>query len=437
MRARMTGLFGIFVAVLMLMGGAAVERRETRREERRTKEILAVAVERARDEVTEEENKDKTLLQTAISGQGELAAGGLVLVVADSHGILWRSRQHAPDWPAVSDDWRFQTLTHGDQTLVMAREWEPVEAALRETAFALLQLGLIVVCATALAAWFVVGKTLSPLERLAAQAQNSSTDLMHVRLQSPSSDAEMRHLTATLNELLSRLAKEAQARGRFYAAASHELRTPIQVLLGRIDVALSRPRSVEEHETTLVEVQDHAERLARLVQDLLQLNSLEMRQSVAACEELNLVFWLERALEQQAGLIAERGLSLDTKFEDGMITAPPAHVEILLRNLLENAAKYAAPGSALRISLSHYAQAVTLSIWNACDMAPNADLTLWFEPFFRPDAARNSQTGGNGLGLSIVAALARSNDWKVELKTQDGGVLAQVRFPDVVKRSEK
>lgn len=440
MRARMTALFALFVAGLMLIGGAAVQNREARRADKLSRESLSFAFERAHVEIEETKanpkTSHKTLLQIVTSNRSELAAGGLVLVVVAEKNpapeVLWRSRQHAPQWPDFGDDWRVRSLSQGGQTLVLAQDWELIEEDLAETARALWQLGALVVGATALGAWFVVGRTLSPLDRLAAQAQaqaqGASIEGLQVRLESPSSDAEMRHLTQTLNDLLARLEKEAQARGRFYAAASHELRTPIQVLLGQIDVARSRARPVASHEEILAQLQSETERLAALVQDLLQLNALEMRQNMAPRERLNLKFWVERALSQQAESIDGRELMLDAHLGDAEIEATPAHIEILLRNLLENAVKYAAPSSSLQVGLESDGQSARFEVWNRCDLPADADLTTWFEPFFRPDASRNSQTGGNGLGLSIVAALALANGWKVELQAHQNGVLAQVWF---------
>lgn len=430
MRARMTLLFALFVAFLMLVGGAAVLRREERRAEKRTGEILSVARERAQAELGDATEKRRSLLQAILSDKAEIAAGGLVLMVVQDGKILWQSRRRAPSWPIVSDDWRFQTLDWNGQTLILAREWEPIEEELSETATSLWELGALVVMATACGAWFVVGKTLSPLDRLAAQAQNASIESLQVRLETPSSDAEMRHLTATLNNLLARLEREARARGRFYAAASHELRTPIQVLLGEIDVAKSRPRTVEQHETVLIQVQSHSERLAALVQDLLQLNALEMRQSQPAREEINLRFWVERAFGQQGAALEARQLHLESKIEDAWLEAPPTHVEILLRNLLENAVKYAPTNTALNVGLKVQAvpSEVVFTVWNACELPVGSELETWFEPFFRPDASRNSQTGGNGLGLSICRAICDANSWKVVLEKQNGGVLATVRF---------
>ena len=150
-----------------------------------------------------------------------------------------------------------------------------------------------------------------------------------------------------------------------------------------------------------------------------------MRQSETARETLELTFWVERALEQQAGALEARGLQLRTTLQAVEVCAPSLHLEMLLRNLIENAVKYASEGGAIEIGVTSNAQ---LRVWNACDLPANAQIENWFEPFYRPDAARNSQTGGNGLGLSIVAALGRANDWQIELKRHGGGVEARVDF---------
>lgn len=435
MRSRMTALFALLVALLMLGSGGAVQRRERGRAEARAQENLNVAIGRARDEISEKMRFEWSLLQIVRNDQGEIAAGGLTLLVADSAGkVLWQSRRKIPAWPRLGSDWRGRTLFYRGQTLVVAREWAPIEEELRETARALWQLGALVVGATALLAWFVVGQTLSPLHKLAAQAQNASIDTpqlrLHSPLHSPSSDDEMRHLTQTLNSLLGRLERQAQARGRFYAAASHELRTPIQVLMGEIDVARSRPRSVAQHEEVLAQIQESTERLATLVRDLLQLNALETGQNSAPRERLNLAFWVERACAQQCDALGARGLRFQCHLMETPIEAPPAHLEMLLRNLVENAVKYATPETAIEIELTHCPGETRFEIHNFCDLPAGIQPDdEWFEPFFRPDASRNSQTGGNGLGLAICRSICAANNWQLSLHAEREGVGSAVSFP--------
>jgi len=438
MRARMTLQFALFVALLMMLGGAAICRRERARAETRVQETLTIAKARARFEMGENEPHGHTVLEISRVAQGEISAGGLsLLVVDDKNNVLWRSRRHVPSWPRFGTNWRVATISRDGQTLVMARDWKPIEEDLRQTTLTLWQLGALVIGATALGSWLVVGRTLSPMERLATQARDASIESLQVRLHPPSSDAEMRRLTATLNDLLARLECETQARGRFYAAASHELRTPIQGLLGKLDVAVSRSRSADEYQNIIAGLQNATERLATLVEDLLQLNALEMGQHQSPLETINLSFWVERALEQQSAGIEARGLRVEARLHDGEIEAPSFHVEILLRNLLENAVKYATPHTALRLSLGAAPDGANLHVENASDVPAGTDARDWFEPFYRRDDARGSATDGNGLGLSIVAALARANGWKVELQTQKGGVLARVWLPKTPPANKK
>ncbi len=425
----MTLLFALLVALLMIAGAGAVQRHERKSAEARVGDALQISLDRAHDELEERKGFHWPLVEVVQRDQGELSAGGTALLVVDAHNhVLWQSSRDAPDWPERDDEWRLRTLSSGSQTLIVAREWSPIEQELSERTRSLAGLGALVVGATALLAWFVVGWTLSPLDKLAAQAQNASIDSLQVRLQSPSSDAEMRHLTHTLNSLLEGLEREAQARGRFYAAASHELRTPIQVLLGEIDVARSRPRSIAQHEEVLAQVQSNTERLADLVRDLLQLNALEMRQSPAPCEPMNLAFWVERALEEQSAALQKRNLSSQTRIAESLIEAPPMHVEMLLRNLVENAVKYATPGSVIRVDLAPSKEDVRFEVCNCCELPEGARPDEWFEPFFRPDASRNSQTGGNGLGLTICRAICAANAWEIKLRPREGGVCALVCF---------
>ena len=429
MRARMTVLFASFVALLLFMAGLAEWAQEKERAEERVQEILAVAKTRATYEMDEDKAVGNTILEATREAQGEISVGGLALLVVDANNrVVWRSRHSAPMWPSVGGDWRVQTLSRGGQTLVLARDWQPTQKGLNHLAGTLWRLGALTVLLAGIGAWFVVGKTLLPIEKLAIQARGASTESLRVRLSSPSSDAEMQHLTETLNGLLANVEHEARLRGRFYAAASHELRTPIQGLLGKLDVARSRPRSAAEYETVIEGLQGAAERLARLVEDLLQLNALEMGQRQAQSEPLNLAFWVERAIEQQGVDIEARGLSVEARLMDASVEAPSFYVEMLLRNLMENAVKYAVAGTALLVCLDQSDGGAELRIENSADVAENTNLEEWFEPFFRMDIARTSSTGGNGLGLTIVAALAEANDWKVELTQRGSRVVGQVRF---------
>ena len=97
---------------------------------------------------------------------------------------------------------------------------------------------------------------------------------------------------------------------------------------------------------------------------------------------------------------------------------------MLLRNLLENAVKYAADNGKVRVRCGTN----SFEVFNECAPTSGWDDEKIFEPFFRPDASRNSQTGGNGLGLAISKAICDANGWQLQVHQTDGGVMARVVF---------
>jgi signal transduction histidine kinase len=129
----------------------------------------------------------------------------------------------------------------------------------------------------------------------------------------------------------------------------------------------------------------------------------------------------------------ERGLEVKTEFSEVKIEAPTVHLEMLLRNLLENAVKYAKQNSTVEVIIKKQENGTDFSVWNDSEsslgIGTERDLSAWFEPFFRLDASRNSKTGGNGLGLAICASIARANNWSITLESKNGGVHASVFFP--------
>jgi two-component system OmpR family sensor kinase len=232
-------------------------------------------------------------------------------------------------------------------------------------------------------------------------------------------------LVATLNGLLGRLSETAASKGRFYSAASHELRTPLQALSGHLELSLSKPRTSDEYHAVVDEAYAQTRRLISLVQDLLMLNQLDVTTSRLPRDMVNLTELCERTVSQMAPVVAERRLRIDESIQpDVEITALPTHADMLVRNLVENAMKYASEGGQVRLQLG----GTTLDIYDECPPIPIQDLDQLFEPFYRPDLSRQSATGGNGLGLAICKALAIANGWRLSLHQEAAGIRAVVEF---------
>ncbi len=328
--------------------------------------------------------------------------------------------------------WRSADFNAGPLQVTIGVPWGRVERALNEQARNLWMLCLAVAIAAGLGAWALVGRTLSPIHRLAGQARHiarsaTAPNAPRVSLQSPSPDAEMRELVGTLNELLDAVGENARAQEQFHAAASHELRTPLQALSGHVQVALSRPRDAETYRQTLEEARVQTQRLTDLVRDLLTLNQLTAASAQPPRENLDLVEVCDLALSPLQKTIDARHLHLQVLAPDDAleIHCAPTHAAMLARNLLENAVKYAPASSEIKVELQ--TASPQLQVWNAVENAnENEPIEKWLQPFYRPDAARHSQTGGNGLGLAICQAICEANAWQLELSHVDNGVQVAV-----------
>lgn len=369
----------------------------------------------------------------------ELAAEALAVFVVEADGtVIERSQRLIPQWPLAAEDadWQAISLPDGSRTVVLAQHRGEAEEELTAQALVLVATILFATAAVACGAWFLVRGTLSPINRLAHQAAAASTDTLHPQLSAPSQDAEVVELVSTLNDLLSRLGDTALVRGRFYAAASHELRTPLQALSGHLEVALSRERSADEYRASLTEALSQTKRLTSLVGALLLLNQLDTATALPPADSFSVADLCERALQHLVPLVAERGLQLSVDLaSEGQITAPPMHAEMLVRNLIENAVKYASPGGNVRLELRETGGGVELRIFNTAPAAPRLDPEALFEPFFRHEVPGSASTG-NGLGLAVCKAIAVANGWELRLEQDTTGVLitALLGPPDGVRR---
>lgn len=428
LRSRMTATFACAFAALILLCVGFTLWFARAAAEQNANTVLTVAVNRIKSErFTKEKVYDPSEWQDV---KEELALQNLALIVVDTQGrALEKTPGHVPEWPRREvPQWRLRTVPLDGGTAIVGLFWQKTEAVLRVQEATILAFSLLLLASATTGVWLLVGRTLSPIDRLARQADMASIDDMQIRLNTPSEDAEIVHLVGTLNGLLARLSEAMAARGRFYAAASHELRTPLQTLTGYLEMALMHRRSAGEYQEILVEATGQAERLTSLIQALLLLNKVGAT-SLPRKEPVDLAECCDRWLCNFKVNGNPRGLCVDARLPEGLLReAPISYVDILIRNILENAFKYALPGSVLRVSLQADAEGTLLSVFNECARLPDWDEARLFEPFYRPDASRNSETGGTGLGLAICKAIADASGWTVDLRQVEGGVLVTVMF---------
>ncbi len=434
MRTRLTIAFTVATALLLLLSCSAMVALQKREARDNADHLLTQLAREMSGDLKDAEWIFATPAALIKEEGDEMNARGMSLFVVDAQNrILAHNRGPHPAWPQPDSDWQRTAIQWREHRVILASPWEPRQRELRHLSLALLGLGTLVTIAASGGAWLLVGHALSPIAALARQAEAEIPEQIQHQLQAPSNDAEIVGLVTTLNGFLTRLSKMSASKGRFYAAASHELRTPLQALSGHLEVALSRPRSEQDYRDALQTVQRQTRRLIGLTQALLTLNQLEAAPDPPPAETVDMTGLCEQCLNQLAPAIKERGLKVQSNLEEVELLAPPTHLEMLVRNLLENAIKYAPNGGHVRVCLSVDSTnaAPQLTIWNECAFSiETGHIEKWFEPFYRPDESRHWKSGGNGLGLAICKAVTVNNNWTLSLHLETQGIRAHVIFSD-------
>ena len=420
-------IFGIMLFLTFTLAGVVNSFQESQ-----ARELLASAEKKLLRELNPVQGKlDIAELKEQ---EKDLAFDHLRLQVTDKDGkiIFPEGNDLRPRIFALDKGYRSSTLTVGENKLLIYMSWGHQNELYAEYLFVFVLMTFIVTIASAVGAWILIGRTLSPIDKLAQQASSVSANLSDIRLVAPSKDAEMTRLVDTLNGLLERISEDALVKSRFYAAASHELRTPLQALSGHLELSLTRPRSREEYHEVVEEASAQAQRLSRLVSDLLQLNQLEAGRSTPI-EKVDLTEICANRLGELRQSIADKKLtvSIDLPKEVSQL-ATRNYLETLVRNLLENAVKYCDAGGQVAISFETVNGKRRLSISNSFTATTPVEIQYSFEPFFRPDSSRNSSTGGNGLGLAICKSICEASGWTMDMKQTGAKVIATVSFETLV-----
>jgi signal transduction histidine kinase len=452
LRLRLTLGFCLTVAAVLLLFGAGLTLASRRVEAGDREELLRAAAREVRLALSSKgspgydpDNPDERAeLRQA---EADLAREEIRIAILGPDG----APRFRPDgasalpWPLPERGWRSVTLAAGPDTILVALPTARLDRFQRRQALYFGLFGLSVLTIAGVGAWGIIDRTLAPIRVLAREAKSfadpdapsrpSAADAP-LALHDPSHDAELVELVATLNALIERVAAEGAAKGRFYAAASHELRTPLQALAGQLELALSRPRTADEYRSSLEKADTQARRLMDLVNSLLLLNRIEGADQAPESEQVDIAALVAEDLSQLAPLLEERGLRVENGLPaEALVLAPPAHADVLVRNLLENAAKYALPGTALRVGWAAPADRpgrVRLTVFNTLpDEGREAfdDLKRLFEPFYRSASARRAFPAGNGLGLPLVKAVADRNGWSIAPHLSPEGVTFRVEMP--------
>ncbi len=317
-------------------------------------------------------------------------------------------------------------------TVQLARP-EPGLAALHRQLALLLGGGLLVVLAGLGALiWWAAGRVLRPLETITASARAITPDRLGHRIPVPDeADRETAQLAATLNTLLQRLEASFEEMRRFTASAAHELKTPLTVLRGHVDVALRRPRDADDYQETLGLVRRKIDHLIAMVGGLLTLARLDQSDPPRPDERVDLARLVRTKAQSFREAATEQGVTVHTEVSG---PAPVCGQAEMLRevvvNLLDNAVKYTPEGH-IEVAVRRTGGTVVLTVKDTGVGMDGEERAQATDRFFRATSVNTTGIEGSGLGLSLVEQIVQWHGGALDIASTPGeGTTVTVRLPE-------
>ncbi len=325
---------------------------------------------------------------------------------------------------------RTTPLTENDRTMAVfsiALSQEPTLATLRQLRLTLLVLLPLAAAIAALLGYLLTRRMLRPLARMQATAAEISSQDLSRRLGVAPGEDEVSQLAATFDAMLDRLEASFVRERRFVADASHELRTPLAALQAIVSVTRERPRSAEEYEQALDDVDGETARLRTLVENLLELARGDAER-LAEREPIDVSAMLRDVCASLEVLADDKGLRLTCEVEDGLALEGDGDALVrLFVNVLDNAIKYTAEGY-VGVAAAATTAGIAVTVRDSGRGVPADQLPHLFDRFYRGDASRSAE--GTGLGLAIARLIAEAHGGTITIASTEGqGTTVSVTLP--------
>lgn len=273
------------------------------------------------------------------------------------------------------------------------------------------------------AGYFLSNRILQPIRNLTQTARKIEVERMDKRIEVPPAKDEMAELALTFNHMLDRLERGFQQQQRFVSDASHELRTPVTVILGYSDLLArwgsSDAKTLEEG---ISSIRSEAEDMQDLIEKLLFLARADQKRQVLHKENVHLDELVDDAVRKMKLVAKQHTLRLEAN-EPGIIYADPATMRQMMRIFLENAVKYTPEGGHITVTSRCLPEKEAMQLTFADDGIGIAekDQGKIFERFYRADSSRTKKAGsvgGTGLGLSIASWIAEQHDIDIAVESE-------------------
>ncbi|MBB5390879.1 MULTISPECIES: heavy metal sensor histidine kinase [unclassified Herbaspirillum] len=282
---------------------------------------------------------------------------------------------------------------------------------------------------TALLGFLLLRHGLRPLLEMSRRAAQITPDRLSMRLEQEGMPQELRRVAVSFNAMLDRLEAGYEHLSQFSGDLAHEIRTPVNVLMGQSQVALGQRRSPEEYEQLLESNVEELQRISRIVENIMFLAQADHATLAVDCAALELREELGKIVDYFEGIADERGMRFALEAE-GSCHANLVMWRRAVSNLVINAVRYGEADSTVRIIARSDGNGSSIIVENRSDDATPHTMARMFDRFYRGDRSRSAYTESNGLGLAIVKAIMALHRGTATVECpQPGWIRFTLHFP--------
>jgi two-component system OmpR family sensor kinase len=279
--------------------------------------------------------------------------------------------------------------------------------------------------------WLMAGLVLRPVRQISSMANRITALNLSERIPVRDVDDELGTLIRTMNAMISRLQASFEEMRLFSLNVAHELRTPLAILKGQSELALSNPPSPDETQELVTSYLEETIRMSRIVDDLLMLAKAETGQLTVERGQVHMDTLVQDLYEDGTILAGSKDLFLRLgQVDPAVVTGDAARLRQLFRILLTNALHYTNPGGEIRIACERKDGNVLVSIEDTGIGIPAESLERVFDRFYRVDQARTRVKGGSGLGLALAKWIVEAHHGTISVHSRvDTGSTFTVALP--------
>jgi signal transduction histidine kinase len=365
-----------------------------------------------------------------------LSAAGLLAITITLAGGWAEGTAHVPPAPAGSAASLKAALAQAQARIALLQaQVNQAGATWSHRLLVAAAAGLAVMAgASVVLGWIVAGRALRPLRAITAATRQISEDDLHRRLAMPGPRDELADLADTIDGLLARLQAAFDAQRNFVANASHELRTPLSASRTMLEVALADPAApAATLRSACQDVLAEGQQQERLIDALLAL--ARSQRGLDRREPLDLARITAEVLRAREPDAARRGVTVHASMAAAPVRGDDRLLRQLAANLIDNALRHNLPGGSLSIHVTSSRGRSTFTITNTGPVIPAAQIGRLLQPFQRLSAQRPAGDHGLGLGLPIVAAIARAHQATLAVSPgRRGGLDIRISLPAAAAR---